>query len=547
MAILITHGYLLTGTGSNLYVNNLVRELVKKGEEVILVCQDFAPIEIDYINEVYNFNAENDSYKLVEQKESPYPGVCRCFVPNLNGFLPVYVYDHYEGFEVKEFNSCSDSEVQSYVEQNHKAMDVILKNFKVEVINTNHLVMFPYVAKLLKEDHAFKFVITVHGSALNFTVKKDKRFENFAIESLKVVDEIVVDSLHADEEMKEFLHDVKMEGLIEKMEIIPAGVDVGSFEVANASRNTMKKEFIESIEVNVAKSEGRDSSTTEQILTADLKVSTIDELVESVRGSYDYRHIDKDAIKKIEGLNLEGDNVFFVGKYLWTKGIYLILLGIPEILKKNPETNFIISGFGPFREPAELIINYLASNDLDGLLQALKTEKVFHGEDEQVLPLAISILENHKEEMSKNISSLTVDVRDKIVFTGIINHAQLVNLLPAMDVLIAPSVFPEAFGMVAIEAAACGVYPVITYQSAFKEIADEVKGLVSDQVVIRDVYLDENASTNIAKNTLAYLDAKNQMSSQELQDFKGALRKLVVDNYSWEGISSKYLKIFSKP
>ena len=152
MAILITHGYLLTGTGSNLYVNNLVRELVRKGQDVILVCQDFDPKQIDFINEVYEFDASNTNYTLTDKKDTPFKGVCKCYKPNLNGFLPVYVYDHYQGFEVKEFTSCTTEETMRYVDQNLNAMRCIVRDNKVEVINTNHMVMFPYIATQLKKE-----------------------------------------------------------------------------------------------------------------------------------------------------------------------------------------------------------------------------------------------------------------------------------------------------------------------------------------------------------------------------------------------------------
>lgn len=546
MALLITHGYLLTGTGSNLYVNNLVRELVKKGEDVILVCQDFDPLAIDFVNELYDFNSENSIAQLVGKKDSAFKGKCTCFRPNLNGFLPVYVYDHYEGFQVKEFTACSDQEVNSYVQQNYSAMDYILTHHEVEMVNTNHLVMFPYIAKKLKEVHEFKFVITIHGSALNFTVKKDKRFENYAIESLKVAEEIVVDSLHADEEMKEFLEQVGLSYLIKKIEIIPAGVDVNSFGIASLSKSNMLIDFKSSIAENEKNSEGRNSAVSADILYGKYSGSQLNSVVNKTRSSYDYRHIDKDVSKRLDQLDFaENNNVFFVGKYLWTKGIYLLLCGIPTILREKPNTNFIIAGFGPFREPAEVILKYLAENKIDDLIQLVRSNELFlgegHGDQKAQLPLLEAILVKHQQEMESAISQINFDLRTRVIFTGILNHAQLVHLLPAMDVLIAPSVFPEAFGMVAIEAASCGVYPVVTYQSAFKEIADHVKALVGNKVSNKDVMLNEDASINIAYNVVAYLNQKSQWGESEIATFKQSLRKLVVDNFSWEGIAGKYL------
>src|SRR5262249_6490329 len=47
------------------------------------------------------------------------------------------------------------------------------------------------------------------------------------------------------------------------------------------------------------------------------------------------------------------------------------------------------------------------------------------------------------------------------LFTGALEHRHLVHLLPLCDVAVVPSIFPEAFGMVAAEAAAAGVPPVV--------------------------------------------------------------------------------------
>jgi hypothetical protein len=45
MRILIFHGYLLRGTGSNIYNANLARALAGFGHEVHLLCQDYAAQE----------------------------------------------------------------------------------------------------------------------------------------------------------------------------------------------------------------------------------------------------------------------------------------------------------------------------------------------------------------------------------------------------------------------------------------------------------------------------------------------------------------------
>jgi glycosyltransferase involved in cell wall biosynthesis len=59
-----------------------------------------------------------------------------------------------------------------------------------------------------------------------------------------------------------------------------------------------------------------------------------------------------------------------------------------------------------------------------------------------------------------------------VVFTGAMDHEELAALIPLADAVVVPSVLPEAFGMVAAEAAACGVVPIVSGHSGLAEVAD---------------------------------------------------------------------------
>jgi hypothetical protein len=78
MRILIFHGYLLRGTGSNIYNANLARSLAGLGHEVHLFCQDRSAQE---------------------------PEGVTIHVPDIGRLLPVYVADRYEGFDALPFRS----------------------------------------------------------------------------------------------------------------------------------------------------------------------------------------------------------------------------------------------------------------------------------------------------------------------------------------------------------------------------------------------------------------------------------------------------------
>ena len=55
-------------------------------------------------------------------------------------------------------------------------------------------------------------------------------------------------------------------------------------------------------------------------------------------------------------------------------------------------------------------------------------------------------------------------------FTGRLEHEDLPDLLPACEAQVMPSTFPEAFGMVAAEAAACGALPLSANHSGMAEV-----------------------------------------------------------------------------
>ena len=57
------------------------------------------------------------------------------------------------------------------------------------------------------------------------------------------------------------------------------------------------------------------------------------------------------------------------------------------------------------------------------------------------------------------------------LFPGPLEHRHLRHLLALSDTNVVPSVFPEAFGMVAAEGAACGSPPIVARHSGLAEIA----------------------------------------------------------------------------
>jgi glycosyltransferase involved in cell wall biosynthesis len=68
-------------------------------------------------------------------------------------------------------------------------------------------------------------------------------------------------------------------------------------------------------------------------------------------------------------------------------------------------------------------------------------------------------------------ADLEAAVGQDILFTGALLHRHLQYLWPMASTSVVPSVFPEAFGMVAAEAASCGCPPLVAEHTGLAEIA----------------------------------------------------------------------------
>src|SRR5919206_1754566 len=97
MRILVWHGYLLAGTGSNVYTRALVREWSRAGHEVVVFSQEPNP----------------EAYDL---------GGAATVRPDIGGLLPVFVVDRYEGLEARLLPELTRQERERYVELNADAL-----------------------------------------------------------------------------------------------------------------------------------------------------------------------------------------------------------------------------------------------------------------------------------------------------------------------------------------------------------------------------------------------------------------------------------------
>ena len=120
MRVLIFHGYLLRGTGSNVYNAELAEALVRLGHEVHLLCQERAP-ERARLRRLGGRVGGRQARGARTCGGPPHAGRCTVYRPDIGGLLPVYVYDDYEGFEVRTFDHLTDEELERYLERERRA------------------------------------------------------------------------------------------------------------------------------------------------------------------------------------------------------------------------------------------------------------------------------------------------------------------------------------------------------------------------------------------------------------------------------------------
>jgi len=129
---------------------------------------------------------------------------------------------------------------------------------------------------------------------------------------------------------------------------------------------------------------------------------------------------------------------------------------------------------------------------------------------------------------------------ERTLFTGPLEHRHLAQLIPLTDVTVVPSIFPEAFGMVAAEAAAAGSLPLVADHSGLAEIATGVASEYPEAQ--RDL---TGFASGHAVDLAGKLRRLLALAPGERAELSAAARRAVVTRWSWEGVSQRLLEPFA--
>src|SRR5215218_2309857 len=354
MRILLWHGYLLGGTGSNVYTRALAREWGRAGHDVTVFSQDPDPGQYDL-------------------------GGATVVRPEIGGLLPVFVLDRYEGLDARLLPELTAGERERYVEANAAALR---EHLPADFVFANHVLLGGPVAAA----SGARYAVKAHGSELEYSMRGNRELSDWGRESLAGAEVVFVGSEH----IREVLEDVV--GHVDRVHVVPPGVDVDEF--APLLRDEALRRLI---------AESRADPPNP--------------------GNANERLPDEGNADRLEAFFAADEpTVLYFGKLLHNKGVHVLLEALREV-----DARAVIVGFGDYRT-----------------------------ELERTAP-------------------------ERTLFTGPLEHRHLAGLIPLTDVTVVPSIFPEAFGMVAAEAAAAGSLPLVANHSGLAEIAAGVAAEYSER------------------------------------------------------------------
>jgi glycosyltransferase involved in cell wall biosynthesis len=459
--ILIFHGYLLRGTGSNIYNASLVRALVRLGHEVHLLCQD--------------------------RTWDPPEGVT-VQIPDIGRVLPVYVADRYEGFDAKPFPELSEAELGHYVDANVAAVQDAPDP---DVALANHLVMGPVILARGLAARA-PYAVKVHGSALEYTVRPHReRFLPYALEGVRGANGVLVGSRHTAESLWEVLEDEP--DLPERTRLGPPGVDVHTFKPGSADLERLA----DRIASGAAASWGGEAGAADALRALDPS---------------------RDRI------------VSYVGKLIVSKGVDLLLAAWPLVVARVPEARLVVVGFGTYREVLGRFVDALGRRDVDELREIAARGRELEGGPPGELRFLHAFLDQVDDEWLR----AAPEAADRVHFTGRLEHEDLPDLLPACEAQVMPSTFPESFGMVAAEAAACGALPLSAGHSGMAEVTATLAPALPEELQpLLSFRVGPGAVEEIAAKLVAWLTLDPALRAES----RAALAAQAARRYSWESVA----------
>ena len=520
--VLLFHGYLLRGTGSNVYNASLARAFARLGHEVHLFCQDRVAGSLPWVD---RFGRWLDGrLEIQAAAEGGRAGSIAVYVPDIGGVLPVYVADRYEGFEVKTFPELTDAELDAYLDANVAAVREVVESLGgVDAAIASHLVMGPVILARAGLRFAFK----VHGSDLSYTVLPHlQRFRPYAEEAASSATGILVSSAHVAARLRQAVDDPQIEA---KVRLVPPGVDAELFAPL-AREEAAARVLALAGELGERRVEPPASIRSMDVRTVRSRDAKPSPDARPAPPSAWARDTGQAAAAMEHFAAADGPRVVFVGKLIVSKGMDLLLAAWPLVHRENPGARLLVVGFGEYELAVRRLWAALEAARIDEVREIAARGRALEGGPAG----ALRMLGAFFDERPASYGEAARGAAGSVAFAGRLEHDEVGRLVPAADALVVPSTFPESFGMVAVEAAAAGVLPVSAEHSGLAEISRTLASeLPSEAGDLVSFPLGDGAVEAIAERVNGWLALDPAVRRRARAALSQTARRL----WSWEGVA----------
>jgi len=511
----MTHGYMLSGTGSNVYVQNLCRGLAREGHEVHLLCQERQALSYDFV--AAHCVVDGERIERQGERETPYPGRCVVYNPEIGDLLPVYVYDDYPGWRAKTFLDLTDEELESYLRRNVEAVRAVLGATDAEAVVPNHSVPGPLISRRALEGSGVPYVSIVHGSCLQYVARESEEYMRLTREGLEGAKRILALSSHSAGTIAEDFPDLE-----DRTTALPGGVDTELFRP-----DALDPDYLRGISDTPGRGPEQDSALLEALDHSENAGDLAGPLCE-ISASYDARSPDRDFGERIGGFLAADDGsplVLYVGKLIHSKGVHSLLSAFARV-RRETGARLLVVGFGTFREGLQALTRSLSVGDGRLVESLAETGRLLEGGPAGPL---------EHFELSEALLRDAAGMEDGVEFAGPLGHDDLARLLPAADAGVVPSIFPETFGLVAAELAASGVVPFVADHSGLREAGGIIGRGLPFEVRVGTDRLEEN----LARALTGYL----KLPDEERRRCEEVVRRNCVEHLGWGTLAQRLVEL----
>jgi glycosyltransferase involved in cell wall biosynthesis len=502
MRILLWHGWLLEGTGSNIYAAKIAEVWARQGHELVVVSQQRPSPRFPFFDA---WGTAGPQRVAAGDGAATFDGRVVAVRPEIGALLPVFVLDEYEGFEAKRFVDLSDAELAVYLDRSVEALSAVAAWRPPDAVVAGHAMPGLVIARRALGDGAY--VGKVHGSDLEYAARLQERYAVLAREGLEGASAVAgasADVLARAEAVAP--------AIAGRTQVVPPGVEVDRWrprQRAEALGDAARRLDAE-VDRSAGRSGGTDDRAREHLAARDS--SALDRLA----GSYDQSVPDPDAPARLRDLaGHRGPIVGYIGKMIPEKGVERFVEALAVL---GPGVHGLVVGFGGFREWLAALISALHAGDPDA-----------HAWLTEASPMNL--------ELRPDEVKAAAGLADRVTFTGRLDHRHAPEVVSAMDVLVVPSTLAEAFGMVAAEAAAAGVPPVVARHSSLAEVADALEGAVGTTGLL-SFEPGPGATHRLVEALRRLLD----LGPDDRAELGSALRAHVAREWTWERTADRLLE-----